>query len=155
HLPSLASLDEKTMALAQAAHATTACTRTTVVVFTDDHSHYASAPDDRGFTLRDGTRGLRRLFLPSLAKFAVPGGFYIAHDGMRSLGAISDYHPDGDMLVIPLETDDELVGALVFDIAGRVRDEEVRSIRVFADIAAWMIAHEREVSAAEREAKQS
>jgi signal transduction histidine kinase len=155
HLPSLASLDEKTMALAQAAHATTACTRTTVVVFTDDHSHYASAPDDRGFTLREGTRGLRRLFLPSLAKFAVPGGFYIAHDGMRSLSAISDYQPDGDVLVIPLETDDELVGALVFDVRERMRDEEVRSIRVFADIAAWMIAHEREVSAAEREAKQS
>ena len=29
------------------------------------------------------------------------------------------------------------------------------TLRVFADIAAWMIAHEREVSAAEREAKQS
>ncbi len=56
---------------------------------------------------------------------------------------------------MPLETADALVGALVFDVAERMPDEALRDLRVFADVAAWMIAHEREVSAAEREAKQS
>lgn len=54
-----------------------------------------------------------------------------------------------------METADTLVGALVFDVGERIDDEALRDLRVFADIAAWMIAHEREVSAAEREAKQS
>ncbi|HKU66751.1 MAG TPA: GAF domain-containing sensor histidine kinase [Candidatus Baltobacteraceae bacterium] len=154
-LPSLTSLEEKSRALAEAAYATTACIRTTVVVFTDEHSHYASAPDAGAFTLREGTRGLRRLFLPSLAKFAVAGGFYVAHENARSLSAITDYHAQADLLIVPLQTDDALVGALVFDVAERPPEEGVRELRVFADIAAWMIAHEREVSAAEREAKQS
>lgn len=153
-LPSLASLEEKSRALAEAAYATTACTRTTVVVFTDEHSHYASVPDT-GFTLREGTRGSRRLFLPALTKFAIPGGFFVPHDAARSLGAITDYQPETNLLIVPLETDDALVGALVFDVAERISDENARRLRVFADIAAWMIAHEREVSAAEREAKQS
>ena len=69
-LPSLASLEEKSRALAEAAYATTACTSTTVVVFTDEHSSYGPRPKGGGFTLREGTRGLRRLFLPALAKFA-------------------------------------------------------------------------------------
>ena len=154
-LPSLASLEEKSRALAEAAYATTACTRTTVVVFTDEHSHYASVPDGDGFTLREGTRGLRRLFLPALGKFAVSGGYYVPHDAARSLSSITEYQPDADLLVVPLETDDALVGAIVFDVAERISDEGVRAVRVFSDIAAWMIAHEREVSAAEREAKQS
>lgn len=154
-LPSLTSLDEKSRALAQAAYATTACTRTTVVVFTDEHSQYASAPDNSGFTLRESTRGLRRLFLPSLAKFAFSGGYYVPRQSARALSAITDYQPAADLLIVPLETDEALVGALVFDVERRVDDAAVRELRVFADIAAWMIAHEREVSAAEREAKQS
>jgi signal transduction histidine kinase len=154
-LPSLASLDEKSRALAEAAFATTACTSTTVVVFTDEHTHYAGAPDGARFTLRDGTRGLRRLIAPALAKFAIAGGYYVPHDASRSLGAVTEYEPPGDLLIVPLETDDTLVGAIVFDVAERMSDEAMRNLRVFADIAAWMIAHEREVSAAEREAKQS
>jgi signal transduction histidine kinase len=154
-LPGLGSLEQKSRALAEAAFATTACTRTTVVVFTDEHSHYATAPDAGGFALREGTRGLRRLFLPALAKFAISGGFYVPHDGARALHAITDYEPDGDLLIVPLETEDTLVGALVFDVPSPIADEGVQDLRVFADIAAWMIAHEREVSAAEREAKQS
>lgn len=154
-LPELGSLEEKSRALAEAAYATTACTRTTVVVFTDDHLQYATAPAGEGFSLREGTRGLRRLFLPALSKFAVPGGFYVVHDAARSLAAISDYSPPADLLIVPLETADSLVGALVFDIPERLPDEHVHALRVFGDIAAWMIAHEREVSAAEREAKQS
>ncbi len=154
-LPSLPSLEDKSRALAEAAYATTACTRTTVVVFTDEHSQYVSTPEADGFYLREGTRGLRRLFLPALSKFAVPGGFYVPHDAARSLSAITDYVPAADLLILPLETADALVGALVFDVSTRATYEEVRSLRVFADIAAWMIAHEREVSAAEREAKQS
>jgi signal transduction histidine kinase len=154
-LPALASLEEKSRALAEAAYATTACTRTTVVVFTDEHSHYAGAPDAALFTLREGTRGLRRLFLPSLAKFAIPGGFYVPHESARALSAITDYQPAADLLIVPLQTEDTLVGALVFDVAQPMPYESIENLRVFADIAAWMIAHEREVSAAEREAKQS
>jgi signal transduction histidine kinase len=113
------------------------------------------APDGPPFLLREGTRGLRRLFLPALGKFVVPGGFHIPHSAAHALHAITDYRPAADVLIVPLETADSLVGALVFDVAARPPDEEVRALRVFADIAAWMIAHEREVSAAEREAKQS
>ncbi len=154
-LPSLASLDEKSRALAEAAHATTACTRTTVVVFTEDRSHYASVPDAGGFSLREATRGLRGLFLPSLGKFAFAGGFHVPHDDAGSLAAITEYRPQADLLVVPLETADTLVGAIVFDVSERPQERAIRDLRVFADIAAWMIAHEREVSAAEREAKQS
>lgn len=124
-------------------------------MFTDEHSQYTSTPGGVGFSLREGTRGLRRLFLPALSKFAVPGGFYVPHQSVRALNAITDYAPEADLLILPLQTADSLVGAIVFDVPERVPDEEVRSLRVFADIAAWMIAHEREVSAAEREAKQS
>lgn len=154
-MPSLASLEEKSRSLAEAAYATTACTSTTVVVFTDDHSVYGRAPDDAGFLLREGTRGMRRLFLPALAKFAGGGAYYVPHDAARSLAAITDYQPAADLLFVPLETADALVGALVFDVSEPMPNEALRDLRVFADIAAWMIAHEREVSAAEREAKQS
>lgn len=154
-LPSLASLEEKSLALAEAAYATTACTSTTVVVFTEEHSHYGRAPQPHGFSLREGTRGLRRLFLPALSKFAAGGAYYVPHAATRSLAAITDYQPPADLLVVPLETADGLVGALVFDVNERMAEEALRDLRVFADIAAWMIAHEREVSAAEREAKQS
>lgn len=154
-LPSLPTLEEKIRALAEAAYATTACTRTTVVVFTDEHLQYAASPEGAGFSLREGTRGLRRLFLPALNKFAVPGGYYVPREAAQSLGAIADYQPAADLLVVPLQTADSLVGALAFDVGERMPEEAVRNLRVFADIAAWMIAHEREVSAAEREAKQS
>lgn len=154
-LPSLASLEEKSRALAQAAHATTACTRTAVVVFTDDRAVCESAPDDRGFRLRLDMREPRRSLLPALSRFETPGGFYVPHESAESLASISDYRPAADLLFVPLETSDALVGVLVFDVVERPSDEALRDLRVFADIAAWMIAHEREVSAAEREAKQS
>jgi signal transduction histidine kinase len=154
-LPSLASLEEKSRALAEAAYATTACTSTTVVVFTDDRVVYGRAPQLEGFSLREGTRGLRRLLMPALAKFATSGAYYVPHDAARTLGAVTDYRPADDLLVVPLETADGVVGGIVFDVRGRPTEETLRDLRVFADIAAWMIAHEREVSAAEREAKQS
>ncbi|HET9096854.1 MAG TPA: GAF domain-containing protein, partial [Candidatus Baltobacteraceae bacterium] len=154
-MPSLASLEEKSHALAEAAYATTACTSTTVVVFTDDHSLYGRAPQGEGFSLREGTRGLRRLFLPSLSKFGMGGAYYVPHDAARSLAAITEHRPPADLLIVPLETADALIGALVFDVNEPMSEEALRDLRVFADIAAWMIAHEREVSAAEREAKQS
>lgn len=154
-LPGLSSLEAKSRALAEAAFATTACTSTTVVVFTEEHPHYAGAPDAPRFSLREGTRGLRRLFLPALAKFTVAGGFYVPRDAARALGAISAYQPAADLAIVPLQTDDTLVGALVFEVEERLPEHVARELRVFADIAAWMIAHEREVSAAERESKQS
>lgn len=154
-LPSLASLEEKSLALAEAAYATTACASTTVVVFTEEHLLYGRAPQPHGFSLREGTRGLRRLFLPALSKFAVSGAYYVPQGAARSLAAITDYLPPADLLIVPLETGDVLIGALVFDVNEHMPDETLRDLRVFADIAAWMIAHEREVSAAEREAKQS
>jgi len=154
-LPSLASLEEKSRALAEAAYATTACTGTAVVVFTDDHVVYGRAPQSNAFSLREGTRGLRRLFLPALSKFSVTGTYYVPHDAARSLGALTEHQPAADLLIVPLETADVLVGAIVFDVTERPGAETLRDLRVFADIAAWMIAHEREVSAAEREAKQS
>jgi signal transduction histidine kinase len=105
--------------------------------------------------MRADTRGSRRLFLPALAKFSVPGGFFVPHASMPALGALTDYAAPADLLIVPLQTADALVGALVFDVAGRPDDAVVLETRVFADVAAWMIAHEREISAAEREAKQS
>lgn len=154
-LPALASLEEKSRALAEAAYATTACSSTTVVVFTDEHSLYGRSTDASAFSLREGTRGLRRLFLPALAKFAYAGAYYVPHEAARSLAAITDYRPAADLLVVPLQTADALVGAIVFDVGQRPDEETLRDLCVFADVAAWMIAHEREVSAAEREAKQS
>jgi len=48
-------------ALAQAAHATVACSNATVLIFTNDHCEYAAAPQDSNFTLREDSRSLRRL----------------------------------------------------------------------------------------------
>ena len=155
-LPALPSLEEKSRALAQAAHATTPCRCVTVVIFGEERSHYACSPDGEAFTFREETRSLRRLFFPSIEKFAVPGGYYIPHGSSKALAGISAYQPQGDVLVVPLETTDaRQVGALVFDVTARPPDDALRDLRTFADIAAWMIAHEREVSAAEREARQS
>ena len=148
-------MEEKSRALAEAAYATTACNRTTVVVFTDDRVQYASEPDADGFTLREGAGNLRRLFSTALGRFAAPWGFHVPHAEARALSGITEYRPAADLAVVPLETQDGLVGALVFEVAERATDEAMRDLRVFADVAAWMIAHERDVSAAEREAKQS
>jgi len=79
----------------------------------------------------------------------------VPRESERSLAAITEYQPLAHLLVVPLQTGDTLVGALVFDVAAAPAEETLRDLRVFADVAAWMIAHEREVSAAEREAKQS
>jgi signal transduction histidine kinase len=155
HLPSLPSLEEKSRALAQAAHATTPCDCVTVVIFGEERSQYACTPNADGFTLREDTRTLRRLFFPSLERFAVVGGYHVPHSSAKALAGVSAYQPPHDLLVVPLETTDAQVGALVFDVRERPNDEMMRELRTFADIAAWMIAHEREVSAAEREARQS
>ena len=154
-LPSLASLEEKSLALAEAIHATTPCSRASVVVFGEERSHYASVPHGEGFKLRDESGGLRRLLFPALGKFAFAGGFYVPHGALRSLAGITNYQPDGDLMVFPLETGEAPIGGLMLDAAQRPSEEAMRDLRVFADVAAWMIAQERAVSAAERESKQS
>lgn len=154
-LPALPSLEEKSRALAQAAQTTTECRCATVVVFGEDRSYYSCSPETGGFTLREETRSLRRLFFPALERFAVPGGYFVARDSARSLAGITTYQPEGDLLIVPLETSVTQVGAIIFDVAHRPADTALRDLRTFADIAAWMIAHDREVSAAEREARQS
>ncbi len=132
------------------------CARATVAIFSDERTEYAhSPPQGQGFTLRDDTPGLRRLLFPALAKFAVRGGYFVPHEAARALSGVSAYRPDSGLLVVPLETADGPVGALVFEMDATPSDEMLREIRTFADIAAWMVAHERELSAAEREAKQS
>lgn len=154
-LPALPSLDEKCRALARAACELLACERVTAIVFGEDDVRYAAAPDGDGFTLREGGRGLQRLLLPALARFTVPCGFYVPADAVGALAGVTTYKPRYGLTVIPLETVDVAVGALVFDTAEQPAEAAMRELRVFADIAAWMIAHERDVSAAEREAKQS
>ncbi len=125
------------------------------MVFGDDRCRYAVVPPGPGFALREDTRGLRRLFFPTLTKFAACGCYYVPHASQRALAPVAQYHTDADVLIVPLETIDGPVGALVFDTAGQLEDRALRELRTFGDIAAWMIAHEREVTAAEREAKQS
>jgi signal transduction histidine kinase len=154
-LPALSSLEEKSRALAQAGYATVPCSNATVLIFTNDHCEYAAAPQGSNFTLRGDSRGLRRLFFPALSKFAAHGCFIVPHGSERELSAITEYRAQGDLLVFPLETADAAIGALVFDIPQPLPESELRELRTFADIAAWMLAHEREVSAAEREAEQS
>ena len=105
--------------------------------------------------MRDDSRALRRLFLPSLAKFGAAGAYYVPQNSQRALAGVSEYRSEGDLLILPLETSEAPVGAVVFEVNARPDDEYIRELRTFCDIAAWMIAHEREVSAAEREAKQS
>ncbi len=154
-MPALASLEEKSAALADAAYATTPCSRASVVVFGEDRPYYACAPGGEGFRLRDESLGLRRLLFPALAKFATPGAFYVPLSSLRSLAGVSNYRPNADLLILPLETGESPIGALVFDVDADPGEQAVRDLRIFADVAAWMIAHERAVSAAEREAKQS
>ena len=105
--------------------------------------------------MRDETPGLRRLFFPALDEFTVPGGYYVPQGAQSALESFSNYRPDADLLIVPLETAEGAVGALVFEMQIRPSDEHLRELRIFADIAAWMVAHERELSTAEREAKQS
>lgn len=154
-LPALPSLEEKSRALARAAHATTPCSCATVLIFGEERSHYATSPDACAFALRDESRSLRRLFFPALEKFAVPGGYFVPHDAAEALAALTAYTPANDLLIVPLETADSRIGALIFEVEGRPDDASLRDLRVFSDVAAWMIAHERDVSAAEREARQS
>ena len=154
-LPALSSLDEKAQALAETAFATVPCTRATAVVFIDERSEYATAPAGAGFRFRDETRGLRRLLFPSLSKFALGFAYYVPADAQRALAGVTDYRSESDLLILPLETADGTIGAIVFEVSARPHDDLVRELHTFADIAAWMIAQGREVSAAEREAKQS
>jgi signal transduction histidine kinase len=154
-LPALSSLEEKSAALAQAAYATVACTRATVAVFGDERVRYSHAPVSGGFTLRDESRALRRLLFPALAKFAESGCYYVGRSSARALAGISEYEPETDLLIVPLETDAGPVGMVIFDATEKPDGGSLREIRTFCDIAAWMIAQEREMSTAEREAKQS
>ncbi|MFN2449969.1 MAG: ATP-binding protein [Candidatus Baltobacteraceae bacterium] len=154
-LPLLPSLEEKTAALVQAAYATVACRSATVVVFGEDGTQYAHAPEAAGFSLRDASRPLGRLLLPSLAKFARGGCYYVPQDDAGALAAVTQYRPRADLLVVPLETQSASIGAIVFDLEAAPGESALRELRTFADIAAWMLARERETSAAERESKQS
>ena len=156
-LPALPSLEEKMTALARAAQATVACSSATVVVFGGDRTRYADSPAEQAgaFRLREGTRGLRRLLLPSIAKFAREGCYYVPHDASRALSAIAEHLQDSALLVVPLETKTSVVGAIVFSVESEPAADDLRELRTFADIAAWMIVAQRESSLAEREAKQS
>ncbi len=155
-LPALASLEQKLRALAEAAHATVTCSRVTVVFFAEDRCVQASVPQAlRAFSLRDDSRALRRLFFPALRKFALDEVYYVPRAKQRSLAALTGYRCDADLLIVPLEAASVATGAMVFEIAAPPDEQERREIRVFADVAAWMLAREREFSAAEREARQS
>lgn len=154
-LPALPSLEEKSRALARAAHATTDSICATVVIFGEDRAQYACSPQEDGFSFRDESRSLRRLFFPSLEKFAHAGAYYVPHASVKALAGLTAYQPPADLLVVPLETVDTQVGAIVFDVHECPEEATLRELRTFADIAAWMIVHEREVTAAEREARQS
>ena len=111
--PVMSSLEEKSRALARAAHAMVHCSRATVAIFSDERTEYAhSPPQGQGFTLRDDTPGLRRLLLPALAKFAVRGGYFVPHEAARALSGVSAYRPDSGLLVVPLKTAEGPVGAL-------------------------------------------
>ena len=155
-MPALPSLQEKSAALAQAAYATTPCTRASVVVFGEERSTYAAAPSEDGFTFREESRALQRLLFPALSKFETYGTYYVPHKSLRALAGISAYQPQGNLAILPLQVGQAApIGAVVLDVEEEPSEESKGELRLFADIAAWMIAHERAVSAAEREAKQS
>ncbi len=126
-----------------------------MVVFGNDRCEYATAPHRAGFTFREDSRSVRRLFFSTIANFAVPGGYFVPQESRAAIAGVSAYEPDADLLIVPLETSDAQTGALIFDVNGRPDDAQLRELRTFADIAAWMIAQERRASAAEREARQS
>lgn len=125
------------------------------MVFGEERSQYASSPQSSSFTFREETRSLRRLLFPTLEKYAAAGCYWVPRESVKSISGLTSYQPPADLLVVPLQTPDAQVGALLFDMDERPADETLRDLRTFADLAAWMIDHEREVSAAEREARQS
>jgi signal transduction histidine kinase len=145
----------KAQTLARDVLAAGSCVRASVLLFVDEGLVEATAPAGAGFALRAKTLELQRLFLHALARFAIEGGFFVPHGAMRALAGITTYRSPSDLLIVPLQADDATHGAIVLEVSGVPSNDEVAYLRAYADLAAAIVAHERTVSAVQREARQS
>ncbi|MHB1549923.1 MAG: sensor histidine kinase [Vulcanimicrobiaceae bacterium] len=127
----------------------------TALVFAEQDLLSATAPSGAGFSLRGRRPELQRLLLHALERFPVEGGFYVPRERASVLAGVTEYHLSHGMLFIPLEVPDAIEGLLAIETDELPGAAELRHLRGFADIAAWLLHQERTAKAAQREAKQS
>ncbi|MHB8364101.1 MAG: sensor histidine kinase [Vulcanimicrobiaceae bacterium] len=127
----------------------------TALVFAEQEMLSATAPSGAGFSLRGRRPELQRLLLHALERFPVEGGFYVPRERASVLAGVTEYHLSHGMLFIPLEVPDAIEGLLAIETDELPGAAELRHLRGFADIAAWLLHQERTAKAAQREAKQS
>ncbi len=127
----------------------------TALVFAEQELLSATAPSGAEFSLRGRRPELQRLLLHALERFPVEGGFYVPRERASVLAGVTEYHISRGMLFIPLEVPDAIEGLLVIETDELPGAAELRHLRGFADIAAWLLHQERTAKAAQREAKQS
>lgn len=155
-LPVLATAKERAQSLADALCDDASLTRATVLLFGDEGIVEASAPPEGlGFALRDRTPEIARLLLPSFGRFAVPGGFLVPHERASALAGVCSQVGSCDLLAVPLLARERSLGMFVLELLARPGAEQIRYLRAFADIAAWMLHQEHAVSAVQREARHS
>ncbi|MGZ3550471.1 MAG: sensor histidine kinase [Vulcanimicrobiaceae bacterium] len=145
----------KAQALAEDVLAAGSCIRASVLLFVDDGVVEATAPEGTGFSLRAKTPEMQRLFLHALSRFAIPDAFFVPRTQARALAGITTYRIENDLLVVPLQAADTTHGAIVLDVDELPPPEDLHYLRAYSDIAASIVAHERTVSAVQREARQS
>ncbi|MBV9269729.1 MAG: GAF domain-containing sensor histidine kinase [Candidatus Eremiobacteraeota bacterium] len=128
--------------------------RVSVLLLHDDGTRYAAYPRD-GFHLNDDSPETRRAFFHLLARFRSGGSFFIPHERVAALRAVSPYDPRGNVLVFPLVAAHENVGAIVADVARHVSRDAVAAVTEYARLAAWVLYRERAHTPIEREDRQS
>jgi signal transduction histidine kinase len=128
----------------------------TALLFGDDDVVTATDPAGAaGFSLRDGSAELRRLFLHALARFGESETTFVAKGNQRPFAGVSANAGDSDALFAPLLAPGRTLGVVAVHVDGEVDPEERAVLAKFCHVVTKMLDSQRALVAARRQSRDS
>lgn len=145
----------KAAALAAGALTCAQADSATALLFNDDGIVAATEPVGAvGFALRDGSAELRRLFLHALARFGDRASF-VPHDQQRAFVGVSTTLGERDLLFVPLNASNRIVGVIALTVEGDRSEEERETLTSYCNVASRILDTSRALVAARRQSRDS
>jgi signal transduction histidine kinase len=142
-------------AIAEAARSWLEGGTSTAMLFSDDATIVAASPRGApGFTLRDDTLELRRLFLHAIERYG-DGAVYLDAARQRPLAGMSASACKADIVLVPLTTKKRTIGVSIVTVDRQPDRETLELLASFCRLGARMIETDRALTSARRQSRDS
>lgn len=144
------------MALAGGARAGITASAAATLLFTEDGTVSADTPRGAGFSLREPSPEVRRLFLHALQRFEIAGGgWFIPRAHAHVLAGVAAGPIAGDLFVVPIDDGDRRLGLFVLNCDATPSDDDLAVVRSYAHATGKLLAAATAAAATQRESRDS